>query len=112
MGEWKIYDVYTDETKTQRVKVGFADNERKHQTAGTAKRTQDSLRKAQKTFPNAVVEERPGVYKTSKGKMKRIEAKQVRTLRNQGHVLPGNKERQKMYKANSKPKKKGGAGNC
>lgn len=101
MGNWKIYDVYTDATRTERVKVGIADADRRHQGAGTAKRTQDSLRKAQKTHPNAVVVERPGIFRTTKGKMRRIEAKEVRILRNQGHALPGNKEKERKYQANS-----------
>ena len=72
---------------------------------GTNRRAHNSARKAQKMgYPDAVAKPLKNLGDTTTGKAKAVEAKVVRTLRNQGHELPLNRENSKSYKANSKPR--------
>jgi hypothetical protein len=82
-------------------------------TTGDNRRAHTSERKAQQRgFQNAKADVIRELGETTTGKAKAVEAKMVRTLRNQGHNLPLNQERGRSYQANSRPRNKGGSGRC
>jgi hypothetical protein len=90
------------------LKVGKAKSEDVMEN-GKNRRAQTSARKArQHGFPNAEARVIRDLGETTTGKAKAVEAKRVRTLRNQGHDLPLNKEKARAYQANSRPRKTGG----
>ena len=100
-----LYEVTDDGTPSgKKLKIGKAKGE-DLKADGTNKRAAASARKAQKAgYPNAGARVVEDLGVTTTGKAERVEAKRVRTLRNQGHELPLNKEKRIMYKENSRPK--------
>ncbi|EHG5994734.1 hypothetical protein HVZ03_02295 [Escherichia fergusonii] len=60
---------------------------------------------ARKKYPDAIAKVLENLGSTTTGKAEAIEAKRIRTLRNQGHELPLNRENRKEYRANSCPKR-------
>ena len=100
-----LYEVTDDGTPSgKKLKIGKAKGE-DLKADGTNKRASASARKAQKAgYPNAGARVVEDLGVTTTGKAERVEAKRVRTLRNQGHELPLNKEKRIMYKENSRPK--------
>lgn len=74
------------------IKIGKADADDIVPTNGRVRRAHDSLRKAQKIYPNAIVEIIEELGQTTTGKAEAVEAKRVRTARNNGVDLPLNKE--------------------
>ncbi|MDO4434571.1 MAG: hypothetical protein Q4B82_08345 [Alysiella sp.] len=88
------------------LKIGKADADDIMPTNGRVRRAHNSLRKVQKIYPNAIMEIIEELGQTTTGKAEAVEAKRVRTARNNGVDLPLNKEKRRSYKANSKPRGK------
>ena len=100
VGDWVLYDIIDSETGIHaKVGIGKAEdimangtNRRAHTSARQAKKNPD-LKNAEPT----IVSTHKGI---TKGEMKEIEAARVRKLREEGHKLPLNREKDKRYKPN------------
>ena len=98
-----IYKV-VDEDTGKILQIGKAKGDDRMAT-GENRRAHASERRAVKAgHPNAKAQVIKDLGMTTTGKAERVEAKIVRTLRNQGHELPLNRERRKSYRANSRPR--------
>ena len=100
VGDWVLYDIIDSETGIHaKVGIGKAED---IMANGTNRRAHTSARQAKKNpdFKNAeptIVSTHKGI---TKGEMKEIEAARVRKLREEGHKLPLNREKDKRYKPN------------
>ena len=105
-GRYELYAIYEDNTPNARIlKIGKAKSEDVMADGITNRRAHTSARIAQgKGYKNAIQRPYKALGETTTGKAKKVEAKVVRTLRNQGHELPLNQEkaRAKSYQANSR----------
>lgn len=107
VGDWVLYLVY-DESTGEYAKVGIGKAEDVMPTLNNAnRRVETSARKVRKDekFKKAraiILSEHSNI---TKGEMKEIEAAKVRELREQGHQLPYNKERDKRYQPGYKNEK-------
>ena len=107
VGDWVLYLVYDERTK-EYAKVGIGKAEDVMPTKGNAnRRAETSARKVKedKRFKNAEAKILSRYNNITKGEMKEIEAAKVRELREQGHKLPYNKEKDKRYQLGCKNKK-------
>ena len=91
-----LYEVVDSKTGIAKVGIGKAEDV---MADGTNRRAHTSARKVRKDpkFQNAeakVISTHKGITKTA---MKEIEAARVRELREQGHELPHNREKDKRY---------------
>ena len=109
VGDWVLYEV-SEPTTGKIAKAGIGKAEDVMATTGKNRRAHTSGRTVKKrdpvNFPNAEAEVKSEHKGITKAKMKEIEAARVRELRNQGHELPHNRERDARYKADKK------AGGC
>ena len=104
-GEYELYIVYDKDPAIHKdakpLKVGKAKSEdimTSKEYKGKNRRAHTSERIARKKgYPDATVVVKKKLGRTTTGKAKRVEAKMVRTLRNQGNKLPLNKEKNKSY---------------
>ena len=104
-GNFSLYSVWEDDSRTEILKIGKADADDIMPTTGDVRRMHTSLRKAQVNYPKAVAGITLELGKTTTGNAEAIEASQVRALREQGHKLPLNKERRKAYHPEKPPTK-------
>ncbi|MFK0087455.1 RHS repeat-associated core domain-containing protein [Pseudomonas sp. NPDC090755] len=96
VGDWVLYDVIDPVGGHAKTGIGKAEDVMAN---GTNRRAHTSARAVRKdtAFENAraeIISSHPNI---TKGEMKEIEAKRVRTLRTQGLALPHNRERDHRY---------------
>jgi len=108
-GNFELYIVYeSDAPDAEVLKVGKANSDDVRANGRNAREaTSERLARKDSRYPNAVAKPLRNLGQTTTGKAERVEAKEVRTRRNAGMKLPLNKEKRKMYQANSLRKKKG-----
>jgi hypothetical protein len=91
-----MYEVRNPDGTIAKVGIGKAEDVK---ADGTNRRASASTRKVNidPAFKNAEHVEVGTHRNISKGQMKEIEAARVRELRNQGHTLPHNREKDRRY---------------
>jgi uncharacterized protein RhaS with RHS repeats len=103
-GKYELYAIYENDSPNAKIlKIGKAKSEDVMADGITNRRANTSARIARKRgFPDAIQKQYKILGETTTGKAKKVEAKEVRKLRNKGHELPLNREKAKAYQANSK----------
>ena len=103
-GKYELYAIYENDSPNAKIlKIGKAKSEDVMADGITNRRANTSARIARKRgFPDAIQKPYKILGETTTGKAKKVEAKEVRKLRNKGHELPLNREKAKAYQANSK----------
>ena len=103
-GKYELYAIYENKSSNAKIlKIGKAKSEDVMADGITNRRANTSARIARKRgFPDAIQKPYKILGETTTGKAKKVEAKEVRKLRNKGHELPLNREKTKAYQANSK----------